>query len=117
MITLTEAAVSQVKKMMEEEGEEGLLLRVGVTGGGCTGLSYKLGFDTDKNEDDTEVNIDGITVVIDKESAPILEGLVIDYKQNMMGGGFILNNPNAIATCGCGASFRTATRAGTPEKC
>lgn len=117
MITLTDAAVSQVKKMMEAEGEEGLMLRVGVKGGGCTGLSYSLGFDTNKGEEDTEVQIDGIHVIIDKESAPILEGLVIDYKQNMMGGGFTLDNPNAIASCGCGASFRTATNAGKPENC
>ncbi len=103
--------------MMEAEDEEGLMLRIGVKGGGCTGLSYGLGFDTEKNKNDTEVSIDGLKVLIDEESAPIIKGLVIDYKQNMMGGGFTLDNPNAIASCGCGASFRTATNAGTPGDC
>ncbi|NEU30067.1 iron-sulfur cluster assembly accessory protein [bacterium LRH843] len=117
MITLTEAAVSQVKDMIEAEEEQGLMLRVGVKGGGCTGLSYGMGFETDRKEDDIELSIDGVTVLIDQESAPIIKGLVIDYKQNMMGGGFTIDNPNAIASCGCGSSFRTATNAGAPEDC
>ncbi|ADC49028.1 hypothetical protein BpOF4_04820 [Alkalihalophilus pseudofirmus OF4] len=117
MITLTEAAVSQIKEMMKAEGQEGLMLRVGVKGGGCSGLSYGMGFDTEKTEDDTKLEISGLPVLIDNESAPIIKGVVIDYKQNMMGGGFTIDNPNAIANCGCGSSFRTATNAGTPEDC
>ncbi|MBP3949890.1 HesB/IscA family protein [Bacillus suaedae] len=117
MITLTESAVSHIKSMMEAEGEEGLMLRVGVKGGGCSGLSYGMGFDNERNEDDTKLDIDGLEILIDEESAPIVKGVVIDYKQNMMGGGFTIDNPNAIANCGCGSSFRTATKAGTPEEC
>ena len=117
MITLTDAAVSQIKDMMEAEEEQGLMLRVGVKGGGCSGLSYGMGFDTEPNEDDTKLDINGLTVLIDKESAPIVKDIVIDYKQNMMGGGFTIDNPNAIASCGCGSSFRTAAHAGTPEEC
>ncbi|WP_017726403.1 iron-sulfur cluster insertion protein ErpA [Halalkalibacterium ligniniphilum] len=117
MITLTDAAVDRIKDMMKEEEEQNLMLRVGVKGGGCSGLSYGMGFDTDVQEDDTQVEIKGLQVLIDKESASIIKGLVIDYKQNMMGGGFTIDNPNAIATCGCGTSFRTATNAGTPEDC
>ncbi|MCM3760451.1 iron-sulfur cluster assembly accessory protein [Alkalihalobacillus oceani] len=117
MITLTDAAVSQIKDMMEAEEEQGLMLRVGVKGGGCSGLSYGMGFDTEQNEDDTKLDINGLTVLIDKESAPIVKDIVIDYKQNMMGGGFTIDNPNAIASCGCGSSFRTAAHAGTPEEC
>ncbi|WP_082676761.1 HesB/IscA family protein [Shouchella shacheensis] len=117
MITLTDAAVSQIKDMEAEEGEEGLKLRVGVKGGGCSGLSYGMGFDTEKNEDDLEIEVNGLNVLIDGESQPIVKGLVIDYKQNMMGGGFTIDNPNAIASCGCGTSFRTAANVGTPEDC
>ncbi len=117
MITLTDAAVSQVKDMMKAEGEENLMLRIGVKGGGCSGLSYGMGFDTNHNEEDTKLDINGLAVLIDKESTPIVKGIVIDYKQNMMGGGFTIDNPNAIASCGCGSSFRTAVNAGTPEEC
>ncbi|WP_413378678.1 HesB/IscA family protein [Alkalihalobacillus sp. 1P02AB] len=117
MITLTESAVSQVKEMMLSEGEENLFLRIGVKGGGCSGLSYGMGFDTEQAEDDKLIEVDGLSVLVDEESAPIVNGLVIDYKQNMMGGGFTIDNPNAIASCGCGTSFRTAKNQGTPENC
>ncbi|MBM6618694.1 HesB/IscA family protein [Bacillus suaedaesalsae] len=117
MITISEAAGYQIKDMMKEEGNDNLFLRVGVKGGGCSGLSYGIGFDEEKNADDIELEQHGIKVIIDQESAPILKGVVIDFKQSMMGGGFTIDNPNAIAGCGCGSSFRTATREGTPEEC
>ncbi|MDT8858622.1 iron-sulfur cluster assembly accessory protein [Alkalihalobacillus sp. MEB130] len=117
MITLTDAAVSQIKDMMEAEGDQSLMLRIGVKGGGCSGLSYGMGFDSEKHEEDILLEINGLSVLVDKESEPIIKGLVIDYKQNMMGGGFTIDNPNAIASCGCGSSFRTASNAGTPEDC
>lgn len=116
MITLTDAAVEQVKEMMKEE-EQNVFLRVGVKGGGCSGLSYGMGFTNEEEVDDVKLNFSGLEVLIDKESAPLLQGVVIDYKQNMMGGGFTIDNPNAIASCGCGSSFRTATEAGTPSDC
>ncbi|UTR12890.1 iron-sulfur cluster assembly accessory protein [Evansella sp. LMS18] len=117
MINISEAAAAQVKKMMEAEGDDSLMLRVGVKGGGCSGLSYGMGFESEASEEDTLFEKHGISVVVDKESAPIIKDLVIDYKENMMGGGFTIDNPNAIASCGCGSSFRTATNAGTPEDC
>lgn len=117
MIIISEAAVSQINKMMAEQEEEVKYLRVGVKGGGCSGLSYGMGFETKVSEDDITFEQNGLQVVVDKESAPILKGLKIDYKQNMMSGGFTIDNPNAIATCGCGSSFRTAQNAGTPEEC
>ncbi|SDZ60446.1 iron-sulfur cluster assembly protein [Evansella caseinilytica] len=117
MLSISDAAVSQVRKMMEEQEEASAFLRVGVQGGGCSGLSYGMGFETEKKDDDTLLEINGLKVVVDQESAPLLQGVAIDYKQNMMGGGFTIENPNAIATCGCGSSFRTATNAGTPEEC
>jgi len=117
LITLTEAAAFQIKDMMKEHDEEGAFLRVGVKGGGCSGLSYGMGFDHENQEDDHVLEQHGITILIDKESALILKGTTIDYKQSLMGGGFTIDNPNAIAQCGCGSSFRTSTNAGTPEEC
>ncbi|MBU8905389.1 iron-sulfur cluster insertion protein ErpA [Desertibacillus haloalkaliphilus] len=117
MITITDAAVDRIKDMMKEEGDDSLLLRVGVKGGGCSGLSYGMGFDKEVSDEDKTFEKSGLNVVVDNESAGILEGVVIDYKENMMGGGFTIENPNAVATCGCGSSFRTAENAGTPEDC
>ncbi|WP_050616242.1 iron-sulfur cluster insertion protein ErpA [Bacillus testis] len=117
LITITESAALQIKDMMKNNEEEGSLLRVAVHGGGCSGLSYGLGFALEVNEDDMKIEQHGIEIVIDQESAAVLKGTVIDYKQSMMGGGFIIDNPNAIASCGCGSSFRTATNAGKPEEC
>lgn len=114
-LTITEAANHRVKEMMEEQGAENLFLRIGVKGGGCTGLTYGMGFDEEKKEEDLSFESDGIQVLLDKESAPLLQDVTIDYKQNMMGGGFAITNPNAVATCGCGQSFKTKTNAGTPS--
>ncbi|MCR6095268.1 iron-sulfur cluster assembly accessory protein [Salipaludibacillus agaradhaerens] len=116
MLTITEAAVGQVKTMMADD-DDAKYLRIGVQGGGCSGLSYVMGFDTEINEEDKHLEIEGLEVVVEKENIPMLEGVKIDYKQNMMGGGFTIDNPNAIANCGCGSSFRTATNEGTPEEC
>ncbi len=117
MITISEAAGYQIKDMLKEEGNDALFLRVGVKGGGCSGLSYGIGFDEVKKEDDVELEQHGIKILIDQESAPIIKGVKIDFKESMMGGGFTIDNPNAIAGCGCGSSFKTATNAGTPEDC
>ncbi len=117
MITITEQAALQIKDMMKAEEKENSYIRIGVNGGGCSGLSYGLGFEEGKNEDDTELELHGVKVLIDKESEPIIKGVVIDFKQSMLGGGFTIDNPNAIATCGCGSSFRTASNTGTPEEC
>ncbi|CRK81611.1 HesB/IscA family protein [Neobacillus massiliamazoniensis] len=117
VILLSEAAALQVKDMMKHNEEEGALLRVGVKGGGCSGLSYGMGFDHEATADDIQFEQHGIQIIVDKESAAILQGTKIDYKQSMMGGGFTIDNPNAIASCGCGSSFRTAKEAGTPEEC
>lgn len=117
MLTITEAAGHQIKDMMTAEGDEELFLRVGVKGGGCSGLSYGMGFEQEKAEDDILLDQHGIKIVVNKEDSQVLEGVVIDYKQNMMGGGFTIDNPNAIASCGCGSSFRTAENQGSPEEC
>jgi iron-sulfur cluster assembly protein len=117
VVILTEAAALQIKDMMKHNEEEGAFLRVGVKGGGCSGLSYGMGFDREVKADDLHFEQHGIQILVEKENAPILQGTNIDYKQSMMGGGFTIENPNAIASCGCGSSFRTATATGTPEEC
>ncbi|MEH7351619.1 HesB/IscA family protein [Gottfriedia acidiceleris] len=117
MITVTEQAGLKIKEMIENEEDQNTFVRLGVKGGGCSGLSYGLGFDPQKNDDDIELEYYGIKFLIDNESAPILKGVVIDFKESLLGGGFTIDNPNAIASCGCGSSFRTATNAGTPEEC
>lgn len=114
IVTLTESAANRIKEMMAQENEQDSFLRVGIKGGGCTGLSYGMGFDTEVNDGDEQFESNGIKMIVDADSAPALKGTVIDFKQNMMGGGFTIDNPNAIASCGCGSSFRTATNAGTP---
>lgn len=117
VVILTEAAASQVKEMMKHNEEEGAFLRVAVKGGGCSGLSYGMGFEHEVGEDDLESEQFGVRILVDKESSLILNGTTIDYKQSMMGGGFTIENPNAIANCGCGSSFKTATNTGKPEEC
>ncbi|NCU16870.1 iron-sulfur cluster insertion protein ErpA [Pallidibacillus pasinlerensis] len=117
LLHLTEAAAYQVKDMMKEAEETDSYLRVAVNGGGCSGLSYSMTLEQDVKEDDVVFEQHGIKVVVDKISAGILKGTKIDYKQSLLGGGFTIDNPNAIATCGCGSSFRTAQVAGTPGDC
>lgn len=116
IVTITDAAALQIKDMMKNN-EEGNFLRVAVHGGGCSGLSYGMGFAAAAEEGDITLSQHGIDILVDAESAGVLKGTVIDYKQSMMGGGFTIDNPNAIASCGCGSSFRTAKNAGKPEEC
>jgi iron-sulfur cluster assembly protein len=117
VVNITEAAAFQIKEMMKHNNEEGSFLRVAVKGGGCSGLSYGMGFEQEAGENDSHLEQFGIRILVDKGDAPILNGTNVDYKQSMMGGGFTIDNPNAIAACGCGSSFRTAVNAGTPENC
>ncbi|SHG42464.1 HesB/IscA family protein [Ornithinibacillus halophilus] len=117
VITITDDAKYQIQEMMKDESEK-VRLRFGIKGGGCSGLSYSLGFDDDINDElDMVDEINDIPVAIFKQDIPIIEGTTIDFKQNMMGGGFSIDNPNAIVSCGCGSSFRSKEYEGTPEKC
>lgn len=117
VITITDDASNQIKEMLKDETEDALL-RFGIKGGGCSGLSYSLGFEYDVNAElDMVDKINDIPVVIFKQDIPIIENTVIDFKQNMMGGGFSIKNPNAMISCGCGSSFRAKEREGTPDKC
>lgn len=117
MVTITDSAAEQLKTMLESEETPNLFLRVGVKPGGCSGFSYGLGFDDEQAVDDKEFVQNGLRVIVDAESSKYLYGVVIDYKQSDMGGGFVIDNPNAVASCSCGSSFRTATEQGQPEEC
>lgn len=117
MVEITESAGSKIRELLAAQDNPNLFLRVGVQGGGCSGLTYGMGFDEGQKENDQEFILQGIKVVVDEDSLKVLKGTVIDYKESMVGGGFTIDNPNAIATCGCGTSFKTATEEGTPEKC
>ncbi len=105
LITLTAGAAAEVKRIMAENKiPEGYKLRVGVTGGGCSGLSYALGFDQPKENDEQFVS-NGVEILLDKRHAIYLSGTVVDYQDGLQGRGFTFNNPNAQKTCGCGSSF------------
>lgn len=104
-INLTDRAVSKVKELIDGEGNPNLHLRVYVTGGGCSGFQYGFSFDDEHQEDDTEVLKDGVTVVVDGMSYQYLVGSTVDYSESLTGSQFVVENPNASSTCGCGASF------------
>ena len=105
MITVTESAKKQAIKLMEEEGLSNSFIRVGVKGGGCSGLSYDLTFDNQINEGDQGFEDKGIKIVCDRKSILYLYGTELDYSGGLNGKGFTFNNPNATRTCGCGESF------------
>jgi iron-sulfur cluster assembly protein/iron-sulfur cluster insertion protein len=105
VITLTDTASSKVKELISQEGEDGLMLRVAVRPGGCSGFSYEMFFDSERESDDVTVDYEGVTVVVDPSSAQLLDGASLDYKDGLQGAGFAINNPNAQRTCGCGQSF------------
>lgn len=115
MIEISDTAKEKIEEMLQSENMPNLFLRVGVQTGGCTGFSYGMGFDDEQLENDHVLDISGLKVVVDDESSKYLYGVKIDYQESAMGGGFTIDNPNAVATCGCGSSFRTATEAGVPE--
>ncbi|CAN5473420.1 iron-sulfur cluster assembly accessory protein [soil metagenome] len=105
-INVTEKAISEIKKIMKEnEIPEGYFLRVGIKGGGCSGLTYTLGFDTEERPGDNEISKDDVKIIIDMKSYLYLSGTELDYTDGLNGKGFTFNNPNAKRTCGCGSSF------------
>ena len=106
MITLTPSAAQEVKRLMEKEQKPNLGLRIGVKGGGCSVLSYVLGLEeAAPKQYDSVFEQEGIKLLVDAKSHLYLDGITIDYKTNLMGGGFEFQNPNAKKSCGCGSSF------------
>ncbi len=104
-LNFTENAAAKVKQLIDEEGIPGLKLRVFVTGGGCSGFQYGFTFDETTNDDDTAVEKNGVTLLIDPMSYQYLAGAEIDYQEGLQGSQFVIKNPNATTTCGCGSSF------------
>lgn len=104
-IQFTDAAAAKVKALISEEENPNLKLRVYVTGGGCSGFSYGFTFDEKVNEGDTKVDNDGVSMVVDSMSLQFLVGGIVDYTEGLEGSRFLVNNPNAKTTCGCGSSF------------
>lgn len=117
VVTLTPVASAKVRELLEQEGNPELALRVYVAGGGCSGLQYGMALDDSMLEGDTLVEYDGIRVLVDAESIGFIGGSEIDYVDSLMGAGFQVNNPNAVSSCSCGHSFKTADDSGAARSC
>ena len=106
IVTLTPAAISQVRYLLQKKGNPALGLRLGVKGGGCSGLSYVMNLEENPTEKDHTYEVEGVQVFVDKKSATFLVGVTLDYStRNLLEGGWVWSNPNAARGCGCGTSF------------
>lgn len=106
MITVTDNAVRKIRKMLDENGESAL--RLGITGGGCSGLSYKFKYDKKPRPNDNVIEVEGVTLFVDPKSMGYLDGMVLDYEETILEQAFRFKNPNAQKSCGCGRSFQVA---------
>lgn len=106
MITITEFASKKIKELIGEDSEA-IGLRVAVKGGGCSGYSYMMVLEPKVTEDDTVIEMNGVKVIVDPQSMPLISGSVVDYSDSLQGAGFQIKNPQAVKTCGCGSSFGT----------
>lgn len=104
-LVFSSSAAKRVGKLLQEEGNLELMLRVFITGGGCSGFQYGFTFDDRVEEDDTVVETEGVSLLVDPMSFQYLAGAEIDYKEDLQGAQFVIRNPNASTTCGCGSSF------------
>jgi iron-sulfur cluster insertion protein len=105
LLVFTSAAAKKVSELIEEEGNQELMLRIYVQGGGCSGFQYGFTFDENVNEGDEKITTDGVTLLIDPMSLQYLMGAEVDYSEGLQGAQFVIRNPNAQTTCGCGSSF------------
>ena len=117
VVSLTDAAVSKLRELTKEETNPAIGLRVYVYSGGCSGFRYGMMLEDAPTPEDRILDSNGIKVYVDGGSVNLLKGSEIDYVDTLMGAGFTVNNPNAVAACGCGSSFRTADDAGTARSC
>jgi iron-sulfur cluster assembly protein len=107
VLTVTPAALNTIKMLLEQRNIPGYALRVFVSGGGCSGLQYGMAFEESPRDFDAVIETDGVKLVVDPTSLMYLQGASIDFVDSLMGGGFRIENPNAVSSCGCGHSFRT----------
>ena len=105
MLTITDNAAKKIQDILAEENNPAVMLRTFVQGGGCSGFSYGFTLDEEINEDDFEIPLDEFKILVDAMSMQYLQGASIDYKEELMGSQFVIKNPNAQSTCGCGSSF------------
>lgn len=105
LLQITPAAIEELKRLLAHEGKPDLFLRLGVTAGGCSGMSYSMEFDSNRSEMDREFDFDGLKVLVDLKALLQLSGTTLDYKGGLLGGGFAFSNPKAKRSCGCGSSF------------
>ncbi len=117
MVTVTDKAAEKAKAILTERGVENGALRVFVVGGGCSGYQYGMAIARNREEGDIAIESGGITILVDPESAPMLNGAEVDYVEDLMKSGFTIFNPNAVKSCACGSSFQTADASGTPKAC
>jgi iron-sulfur cluster assembly protein len=104
-VLVTPDAIAELKRLISEEKESGMFVRIGVASGGCSGMSYSMAFDNNPSDMDREYDFDGLKVRVDLKALMYLTGTTIDYKSGLLGGGFAFSNPNAKRSCGCGSSF------------
>jgi iron-sulfur cluster assembly protein len=116
VITMTTSAAEKVRELLKQENDPALGLRIFVAGGGCSGLQYGMTLD-EEQEGDTVINLDDIKVLVDDMSLGYITGSEVDYVDSLMGAGFTVNNPNAVSSCGCGHSFKTADGGGEARGC
>jgi iron-sulfur cluster assembly protein len=117
MLTMTDKAAEKAKALFEEKGVADAGLRVFVVGGGCSGYQYGMALAREYDDDDLVIEHSGVKIVVDPDSAPLLEGAEIDYVDDLMKAGFTIYNPNATKSCACGQSFDTAESGGQPRAC
>ncbi len=117
MITVTEKATKQLLRLMDERGNQDSVLRVFVSPGGCSGMSYGMAFDDELQEGDQVYDLGGVRIVVDEMSAMYLDGSEIDFSDALIGGGFAIHNPNAVRSCACGHSFDTGHDSATARPC
>ncbi len=117
VLSLSDAAASKLREITAEEANPNVGLRVYVYSGGCSGFKYGMMIEDAPTEEDRILKANGVTVYVDGKSIDLLQGSEIDYVDTLMGAGFTVNNPNAVAACGCGSSFRTADDGGAPKGC
>ena len=117
ILTVTPTAVGIIRDLLKQRNIPTHALRVFVSGGGCSGMQYGMAFEENAHDYDRVINIDGVRLIVDPTSLMYLQGATIDYVDSLMGGGFRIDNPNAVSTCGCGHSFRTSSEGGSEEGC